>query len=163
MKRTFFQAVVISILLYGCTTWTLRKCVEKKLDGNYTRMLRAILNKSWRQRPTKQNMYGHLLPITNTTEVDEPDIQDTAGEEGTNSYAIFSCGPLHMDKQKQDDLQEPIYKSSVPIRGVVLKTFREPWAIEMGGERGSGRSVLPARHDYDDDDDLASDLMISKL
>ena len=50
MKRSFFQAVVVSILLYGCTTWTLTKRLEKKLDGNYTRMLRAILNKSWRSR-----------------------------------------------------------------------------------------------------------------
>ena len=29
--------------------WTLTKCMKKKLDTNYTRMLRAILNKSWRQ------------------------------------------------------------------------------------------------------------------
>ena len=35
----------MSILLYGCTTWTLTKRMEKKLDGNYTRMLRVILNK----------------------------------------------------------------------------------------------------------------------
>ena len=49
MKRSFFQAAVTSILLYGCTTWTLTKRLEKKLDGNYTRMLCAILNKSWRQ------------------------------------------------------------------------------------------------------------------
>ena len=48
MKRSFFQAAIVSILLYGCTTWTLTKRLEKKLDGNYTRMLRAILNKSWR-------------------------------------------------------------------------------------------------------------------
>ena len=46
MKRSFFQAAVVSILLYGCTTWTLTKRLKKKLDGNYTRMLRAILNKS---------------------------------------------------------------------------------------------------------------------
>ena len=44
MKRSFFQAAVVSILLYGCTTWSLTKRLEKKLDGNYTRMLRAILN-----------------------------------------------------------------------------------------------------------------------
>ena len=37
-KRSFFQAAVVSILLYGCTTWTLTKRLEKKLDGNYTRM-----------------------------------------------------------------------------------------------------------------------------
>ena len=39
MKRSFFQAAVASILLYGCTTWTLTKRLEKKLDGNCTRML----------------------------------------------------------------------------------------------------------------------------
>ena len=66
MKRSFFQAAVVSILLYGCTTWTLAKRLEKKLDGNYTRMLRAILNKSWRQHPTRHQLYGHLPPIMKT-------------------------------------------------------------------------------------------------
>ena len=66
MKRSFFQAAVVSILLYGCTTWTLTKRLKKKLDGNYTRMLRAILNKSWRQHPTRRQLYGHLPPITKT-------------------------------------------------------------------------------------------------
>ena len=69
MKCSFFQAAVLSILLYGCTTWTLTKRLEKKLDGNYTRMLRALLNKSWRQHPTKQQLYGHLPPITKTIQV----------------------------------------------------------------------------------------------
>ena len=69
MKRSFFQAAVVSILLYGCTTWTLTKRLEKKLDGNYTRMLRAILNKSWRQDPTRHQLYGHLPPITKTIHV----------------------------------------------------------------------------------------------
>ena len=50
----------------GCTTWTLTKWLEKKLDGNYTRMLWAILNKSWRQHPTRHQLYGHLPPITKT-------------------------------------------------------------------------------------------------
>ena len=69
MKRSFFQAAVTSILLYGCTTWTLTKRPEKKLDGNYTRMLRAILNKSWQQHPTRHQLYGHLPPITKTIQV----------------------------------------------------------------------------------------------
>ena len=63
MKRSFFQAAIVSILLYGCTTWMLTKRMEKKLDDNYIVMLRAILNKSWRQHPTKQQLYGHLPPI----------------------------------------------------------------------------------------------------
>ena len=62
MKRSFFRAAVVSILLYGCTTWTLTKRLEKKLDGNYTRMLRAILNKSWRQHPTRHQLYTGCNP-----------------------------------------------------------------------------------------------------
>ena len=69
MKRSFFQVAVVSILLYGCTTWMLTKRLERKLDGNYTRMLRAVLNKSWRQHPTRHQLYGHLPPITRTVQV----------------------------------------------------------------------------------------------
>ena len=61
-KRSLFQAAVVSILLYGCTTWTLTKRLEKKLDGNYTR----IWNKSWRQPPIRRQLYGHLPPIMKT-------------------------------------------------------------------------------------------------
>ena len=53
----------------GRWTWTLTNRTEKKLDGIYTRMLRAILNKSWRQHPTKQQLYDHLPLITKTNKV----------------------------------------------------------------------------------------------
>ena len=43
--------------------------MEKRLDGNYTRMLRAILNKSWTQHPTKQQLYSHHPPITKTIKI----------------------------------------------------------------------------------------------
>ena len=69
MKRNFFQAAVVSILLYECTTWTLTERLEKKLDCNYARMLRAILNKSWRQHLWRHQLYGHLPPITKTIQV----------------------------------------------------------------------------------------------
>ena len=53
-------------LLYGSTKWTLTKNIKKNQDGNYTRMLQAHLNKSWNQHPTKQQLNGHLRPITKT-------------------------------------------------------------------------------------------------
>ena len=56
MKRSFFQAAVVSTLPYVCTTWTLTKRLEKKLDRNYTRMLRAVLKNSWRQHPTRHQL-----------------------------------------------------------------------------------------------------------
>ena len=46
IKRRFFQAAVGSMLLYGCTTSTLTKRMEKKLDNNYTRRLRAVFKKN---------------------------------------------------------------------------------------------------------------------
>ena len=64
LKKEFFQAVVQSVLLYGSTTWTLTKQLEKKIDGNYTRMLRAILNISWKEHPSKERLYGTFPPIS---------------------------------------------------------------------------------------------------
>ena len=75
---------------------------------------------------------------------------DTAGEVRINSLATYSCGPLHIDEQRQNDQQESIYNSSVPIQDIALKTSQERWTIETHGKRGSGRSVLVARHDDDE-------------
>ena len=57
-----------------------------------------------------------------------------------------------MAVQKQDDQHEHTFSSYVRIRDVVLKTCLGQWTIVRSGERGSGISVLPAWHDYDDDD-----------
>ena len=124
MKRSFFQAAVVSILLYGCTTWTLTKQLEKKLDGNYTRMLRAILNKSWRQYTTKHQLYGHLPPITKIIQVRR---NRHAGPCWRSRDELISdvllWTPL-MTEQKQDDQLEHTYSSYVRIRDVVQKTCR---------------------------------------
>ena len=103
MKRNYFQAAVVWILLYGCTTWTLTKRMEKKLDGNYIRMLRTILNESLRQHPIKQQLDGHLPPIAKTIKVRR------------TRHAV----PLHMDEQRQDDLLKLTYNGSVWIRGTL--------------------------------------------
>ena len=68
MKRSFFQAVVVSILLNGCTTLTLTKRMKENLTATII-LLRATLNKSWKQHPTKQQLLGHLSLITKTIQV----------------------------------------------------------------------------------------------
>ena len=65
---------------------------------------------------------------------------------------MYSYGPPHMAVQKRDDQHEHTFSSYVRIRDVVLKTCLGRWTIGRSGERGSGISVLPARHDDDDDD-----------
>ena len=59
--------------------------MEKKIDGNYTTMQQAILNKSWRQKPTKQQLYGHPPHVSKISKLDKLDMRDTAGEVGTSS------------------------------------------------------------------------------
>ena len=149
MKRSFFQAAVVSILLYGCTTWMLTKRLEKMLDGNYTRMLRAILKKSWQQHPTKHQLYGHLPPITKNTQFRRTRHAGHCWR--SRDEVMYSYGPPHMAGQKLDDQLEHTFSSYVRIRDVALKTCQRIWTIGRSGERGSGISVLTARHDDDDD------------
>ena len=148
IKRCFFQAAVVSIRLYGCTTWTLTKRLEKKLDGNYTRMLRAILNKSWQQHPTRHQLYGHLPPITKTI---QPRRTRHAGHCWRSKDELVSDVLLWTPAYGQSKAGRPArtYSSYVMIRYVTLKTCRRRWMIGRRGERGSGKSVLAAR--YDDD------------
>ena len=91
------------------------------------------------------------LPSRKLYKLDEPDTQDTAGEARTNSSVMYSYGPPHMAKQKQDDQLENTYSSNVRIRDVALKTCQKQWMIGRSGERGSEISVLAAQHDDDDD------------
>ena len=64
LKIQFFRSTVETVLLYGCSSWTLTKALTKKLDGTYTRLLRAALNVSWRQHMTNKELYGILPKIT---------------------------------------------------------------------------------------------------
>ena len=147
VKLIFFQATVVSILVYGCTTWTPPKRMEKKLDSNYTRMLLAILNKSWRQHFTKQQLYGHLAPITKIIKVRRTRHASHCWRSKDELISDIILWTLHIDKQRQNDQSEPIYNSSVSIQDIALKTSQEQWTIETGGERGQGRSVMTARQD----------------
>ena len=70
-------------------------------------MLRAILNKPWKQRPTKQQLYGHLSPISQTTQ-DASDMLGTAKEVRTNSLSIFSSGLQHIGTPVLADQQKLI-------------------------------------------------------
>ena len=64
IKKGFFRAVVELVLLYGSSAWTLNKNLENKLNGTYTRMLRAILKIHWSIHPSKEHLYGNFVQIT---------------------------------------------------------------------------------------------------
>ena len=86
IKRSFFQAAVTSILLYGCTTWTLTKTageatrwqLHKNAACNPEQVLAATPHKTPTVRPP--------APLSRKLfKLDEPDMQDTAGEAEMNS------------------------------------------------------------------------------
>ena len=85
------------------------------MDGNYTRILSTVLKKSWKQHPSKEQLYG-----SQTSKQDEQDIQDTAEEARKNLLVSFFYGPLPKNNPVLADQQELIYNSSVWTRDVVV-------------------------------------------
>ena len=153
MKRSFSQAAVTSILLYGCTTWTLTKRLEKKLDGDYTRMLRAILNKSWRQHPTRHQLYGHLPPITKTIQVRRTRHAGHCWRSRDKLISDVLIWTPTYGRAKAGRPARTYIQQLCEDTGCCPKDLLRRWTIRKSGERGSGISVLPARHDGDDNDD----------
>ena len=78
--------------------------------------LRAVLNKSWEQHLTKQNMYGHLLPITQTFGITEKD--------RTISQVMFCYGVLLIDTPVLAELQNlqlpDLSGHWIPSRGLLV-------------------------------------------
>ena len=87
IKRNLFHAAVVSILLFGCTTWTLTKSIEKKAwrllhknaASNIEQVLEAAPHKVAALRPPTP------LPSGKPFKEDEPDMRDTAVEVGASS------------------------------------------------------------------------------
>ena len=66
LKISFFKMTVQSVLLYGSSSWTLTKTLEKKIDGAYTKMLRVVKGISWSQHLKNAQLYGDLPKISDT-------------------------------------------------------------------------------------------------
>ena len=125
----------MSILLYGCTTWTLTKRMEKKRDGNCTRKLWAVLNKFWKQHSTKRQLYGYLALIQ---------VRRTrhAGHYRRSKDKPISDVLLWNPSHRRARVGWPTrtyLQQLCTDTGCSVEDLR--WAIETGGERGSGKSA----------------------
>ena len=134
-----------------CLRKTISDCVWQTHTHTHTHTLLAILNKSWRQHPTRYQLYVHLPPITKTIQV---------GQTRHTGHCWRSRDELISDvlgwtptygRAKHDDQLEHIFSSYVSMRDVPLRTWRRRWTIGRSGERRSGISVLVAWHDDDED------------
>ena len=108
------------------------------------------MNKSWRQHPTKHQLYGHLPPITKTIQVRWTRHTGHCWRSRDELISdVLLWTPTYMAKQKQDNQLEPTYSSYVRIRDVALKTCQRRWTIGRSDKRESRISVQVARHDDD--------------
>ena len=113
-------------------------------------MLWAILNKSWRQHPTRHQLYGHLPPIMKTIQVRRT---RHAGHCWRSRDELISDVLPRTPTYGRAKAGRPArtYNSSVRIQDVALMTCQRQWTIGRSGKRGSGITVQVARHDDDDD------------
>ena len=109
------------------------------------------LSKSWRQHPTRHQLYGHLAPITKTIQV-------------RRTRHAGHCWRSRDELMSDVHLWTPTYgraKAGRPAWTYIYQLCEDtgcgpedlPEAMNEG-ERGSGISVPVARHKYDDDDDV---------
>ena len=151
MKHSFFQAAVMSILLYGCTTWALTKRMEKKLDSNYTRILWAIFNKSWRQHLTKQQLYGHLPPIMKTIQVRRTRHAGHCWKSRDELMSdVLLWTPSH-SRAKAGQPAQTYMQQLCEDTGCNLEDQPEAMNNREEWQERVRISVLAARHDDDDD------------
>ena len=85
LKRSFFQAAVVSILLYESTTWTLTKRMEKSLTAITLECCGQYWTSLWGNTPQSSSCTTTNLPSRKLSKLDEPDMQDTAEEAGTSA------------------------------------------------------------------------------
>ena len=138
IKREFFRAVTISILLYACTSAYQRKAWRKtrcKIPKNAMSYFEQILEST--------PLISHFILVRRTRQA-------------------WHCSKSK-DKIKSEDLHFQLYANT----GWRLEDFQDQWSIRTGGERQRQResreSGLSTRLDDDDDDDDDDDVLCMKF
>ena len=102
----------------------------------------------WVQHFTKHQLYGHLTAITKTIKVRRT---RHAGHSWRSRDELISDELLWTPSYGRTKAGRPPRAYIQQLWNVDLRTSQKRWTIGRSGERGSGISVLVARHDDDDD------------
>ena len=117
--------------------------MEKKLDGNYTRILQAILNKSWRQHPTKHQLYGHLPPITkNYPSWDEPDMRGHRRRNRGRTHKWHTHGEAKAGRPARTYIQQLCADIGYSLEDLPGSDGRYRWQGRVREIRTGGRIIM---------------------
>ena len=59
-KLKLYKSLVVSIVLYGCETWTLTAALEKKIQAFENKCLRKLLQISWTEHKTNNYVWSKI-------------------------------------------------------------------------------------------------------
>ena len=99
IKQFFSKQQLSSYCCNGCTTWTLIKRIEKKLDGNCKGCYGLYKTNPGSNISKSNSCMTTYHSSRRPSKLDEQIMQDTAGETRTNSLGTFSHGPRLTDAQ----------------------------------------------------------------
>ena len=112
-------------------------------------MLRAVLNKSRRKYPTKQQLYGHLPPIKKTIQIIRTRHVNYSWKckDELASDVLFLWTPSH-ERAKFRRPARTYLQLLYANRTCSQEDLPKRWMIETNCQSGLGKSVQ-ARHDND--------------
>ena len=105
---------------------------SEKLDENYTRILLVVLNKSWKQHPTKQLLYANLPSISLIIQVRRIRHTGHGWRRKTNSKSTFSYGMRHASTCLCWPTRKDLFKYYIHLvrpLDAVWRTCQERWVI----------------------------------
>ena len=124
IKTEFFIATVESVLTYGSQAWKLKKSIENKLNGAYTRMLRAALNFHWSQRVTNKELYNDLPKITETIRYCRSKFLGHIWRHDEEFMHNLLFGCLQMEKTKEEGHRNYILTNSLKTQDYRWKNLK---------------------------------------
>ncbi|KAI8497134.1 hypothetical protein Bbelb_250830 [Branchiostoma belcheri] len=68
VKYKLYKSLVVSILLYGCETWTLLTDTERRIQAFETKSLRRLLGISYHQHKTNEYVYQQVYSLVGPQE-----------------------------------------------------------------------------------------------
>ena len=134
IKLKFFHATVTTVLLYGSYTCTLKKELEKKLDGCYTKMLRVLKmyhgSNTWEIKwYVGQFQRSRLLLLPKAW-----DSVDTAGVARMNLPINYYYGNKHMAKELGGDQDKNSLINCLMTWNCKKKILQMQWMTESIGK-----------------------------
>ena len=143
------KVIIVLILLYGCTIWTLTKHIEKKNATSYIeQILEATLHETIPVRPPTSCLINHSNKTKKTCRTLPEKQERTHRRRSPMDPFTWTC---NVGRTERTYLQQLCTDTGCHLEDLpgAMDDRGEKRERERGRERESGKSVLAVRHDDD--------------